>query len=80
MSDKMREEFEAWALGKGRCLNRCKSQDYYRSASTSALWRAWQDSRQAIKVKLPDWDNYDTTKQVLIAVAEELDAAGVRYE
>lgn len=57
---------------------------FYTSAITQRVFDAfcwaWISSRQSLVVKLPEWDNYDTTKQVLSAVAEELDAAGVRYE
>ena len=57
-AEKMREEFEAWYLGKFcggqerlfRCVN--ADQVYYFDGVQSK-WDAWQASRAAIEVKLP---------------------------
>jgi len=54
MSDKMREEFEAWVLS-GRSpepVNKFIGGDY-RDAIVQAGWKGWQASRQAIEVELP---------------------------
>jgi hypothetical protein len=57
-TEKMREEFEAWYLGKFcggkerlfRCVN--ADQVYY-FAEVQSKWDAWQASRAAIEVELP---------------------------
>ena len=55
MSDKMREEFEAWVLS-GRSpepVNKFIGGDY-QDEIVQAGWKGWQTSRQAIEVKLPE--------------------------
>lgn len=52
--DKMREEFEAWALevhGYSGGVTHCGS---YYTSKIDALWEAWQASRAALCVELPD--------------------------
>ena len=47
MSDKMREEFEKWASGKGLILRKATSgkQFYYLFEDTNYAWEAWQAAR-----------------------------------
>ena len=47
---------------------------------TADLWEFWQASREAIEIELPGWDMFDTTRQVLGAVEDELRAAGLRIK
>lgn len=47
MTDKMREEFEAWAVEEG--FNRERLGDGpYLTPITAAAWQAWQASRAAL--------------------------------
>ena len=47
MTDKMREEFEMWASGKGLILRKATSgkQFYYLFEDTDYAWEAWQAAR-----------------------------------
>lgn len=59
MTDKMREEFEAWRLAKfcggEERLKKCSNApDVYYYTSEQAAWQAWQASRAALAVELPD--------------------------
>lgn len=47
MSDKMQEEFEKWASGKGLILRKATSgkQFYYLFEDTDYAWEAWQAAR-----------------------------------
>lgn len=60
--DKMREEFEAWAVaGDNALVNEdlrfMESRATYYFATTRYMWEAWQASRAAIEVELPCEDN-----------------------
>lgn len=52
MSDKMQEEFEKWASGKGLILRKATSgkQFYYLFEDTDYAWEAWQAART-----VPEW-------------------------
>lgn len=47
MTDKMQEEFEKWASGKGLILRKATSgkQFYYLFEDTDYAWEAWQAAR-----------------------------------
>ena len=47
MTDKMQEEFEKWASGKGLILRKATSgkQFYYLFEDTDYAWQAWQAAR-----------------------------------
>ena len=54
--DKMREDFEAWASDNGshpRAVHR-GANGGYQLMSTHAAWEAWQASRKALVVTVPD--------------------------
>lgn len=54
--DKMREDFEEWASDNGaspRAIHRGVNGGYL-LMSTFAAWEAWQASRKALVVTLPD--------------------------
>lgn len=60
MSDKMRDEFEAWALTRFinsetmQPLVRCESEpDEYRYSLVNMAWVGWQASREALVIDLP---------------------------
>ena len=90
--DKCREQFEEWA-GKQRFnterLNDCNSNEckWYANAATDMLWDAWQASRQALVVELPEV--FDAAKDDAAYyeyayhkddVEKALDSAGVEYK
>jgi hypothetical protein len=54
--EKMREEFEAWARIEMQCsLHReWIKPEHYAQEVVEFSWRAWQASRAAIEVELPD--------------------------
>lgn len=45
-----------------------------------AMYMAWQASRAAIEIELPDSGAYDYPKQVVKALEEELLAAGIKVK
>ena len=52
MSDKIREEFEAWHKN---CLQRAYGdEESYDSDFTNTAWLAWKASRSALSIDLPD--------------------------
>lgn len=57
MTDKMREEFEAWAITSawmglsGECLEFIDGG--YVNCEVQAAWLAWQASREALVIELP---------------------------
>lgn len=76
MSEKMREEFDAWTM-------------QYGFDDGEHMWQAWKASRSALVVELPSFENgsirgysgdCDEANMVVDAVAESLDAAGVSYK
>ena len=93
MTDKMREEFEAWyskELGfrednPGRMFSMfCddgESHEYYR-LSVRCAWSAWKASRTALCVELPKQYSTDSIGYAYCvdAVIDCLDSAGVRYK
>ena len=80
----MQRQFEKWAAKEGYKMERAPEPWFYEWASTACAWRAWQKawqaSRAAVVVKLPDWDCYDTPRQALEACEGRLSDAGVSYE
>lgn len=75
--DKMREEFEAWAINCDLCTFAVG--DEYKYMTTGWAWRAWEASRAALCVELPSaWRlaEHEYKRQV----EESLDSAGVSYE
>ncbi len=73
MSDKMREEFNAWidSLDFKQLDDLCEQ----------SAWDAWQASRNAVVVELPLW-RHNRGVQYLEPreVKEALDAAGIGYK
>jgi hypothetical protein len=73
----MRKEFEVWFGGEKSILV-----GEHAELFEGILWHVWQASRQSQVVKLPtSLELYNSTaNEVLEAVQDALDAAGVRYE
>ena len=90
MTDKMREEFEAWyegMTGSSVEFNDVGIPVSIGSAlsetTTMGMWLAWRASRESLCVELPK--NYSTTNSIglaycTVAVVDSLDAAGVSYK
>lgn len=75
----MQKQFEEW-FKQAHTENVQKVDGKYVHGATERLWQAWQASRAAVVVKLPDWDCYDTPRQAIEACEERLRDAGVSYE
>jgi hypothetical protein len=81
MSEQMRKEFEAWAKGRLH-LDKCDD-GTYDWASTLSAWSAWQASRAAIVVELPQELKFPNVTKKLVYVMQIKQAiakAGVRYK
>ena len=91
MSD-VREEFEA--SGVTLLLSRCTEPGYtdlYADSHTQMAWKAWQASRAALKVELPDRKQFVeyyegleggefNWRKYLTAVTEALQQAGIEVK
>lgn len=68
MSEKMREEFDEWTM-------------QYGFDDGEHMWQAWQASRAALVVELPDAMGYPLAYHEAISDVEAaLDDAGVNYK
>lgn len=84
MSDlKMREEFEAWAKGENKWyVDRNSFGDYIHGFVRDA-WSAWQASRAAVVIELPDPEIKDRPTCVEVAMdccKEAIEAAGLQVK
>lgn len=79
-----REQFEAWT----KCpqpegtydLTRIPS-GTYKNAETRVAFQAWQASREALVVDLPDWFvTYNEPAMFMGEVHSSLDAAGIKWK
>ena len=79
MTDKMREEFEAWFHNE--LCHGCGKANYG-SVVTMAAWKAWKASRDALCVELPKQYSTDSigAAYCVDAVIDSLDSAGARYK
>lgn len=79
MSEKIREEFESWAISRHMCTYLDGVE--YRHQSTEWAWMAWQASRAAMVVELPGaiWCSL-AYHEAINDVKEALDDAGVSYK
>lgn len=73
--DKMREEFEAWAISQKWCVDMAGG--IYINTYVGCAWQAWQASRKALVVELPE-EECETMHAGAVCAA--LDAAGVAYK
>lgn len=79
MNEQMRKEFEAWAEKEGFNIDRFG--DGYDMPSANYAWQAWQASRAAIVVELPDWFVFGIDAALYRDdVIKALDKAGVSYK
>lgn len=89
--DKMREEFEWWAVGAGYWTKMVAdegencSEAIYASGETRSAWQAWQASRKALVVELPvAFPVCDDNDSAEVYFADDtrkaISAAGVAYK
>ena len=83
-TEKMREEFEAWIGQYGYSLERDSEAGGYYADSADLAWSAWQDSRAALEVELPETSLTGSIgvahKAVTNRCREAIEAAGVRVK
>ena len=75
--DKMREEFEAWAISDMGYMV-ARAGDGYKCDYMNTAWLSWKASRDALCVELPE-----NCKGMALTVDEfhkQLDKAGVSYK
>ena len=75
--DKMREEFEAWAISDMGYMV-ARAGDGYKCDYMNTAWLSWKASRAALCIELPE-----NCKGMALAVSElhqQLDKAGVSYK
>ena len=82
MTDKMREEFEAWYIDEGYGDRRpTRHLEGYAAPNVDDMWLSWQASRAALCVELPDFEidcgecHYHAGN-----IQAALDDAGVHYK
>lgn len=75
----IREEFEEWALINHYTPHHKGVEGEYLCGATAIAWEAWQASRAALKVELPDGDPGEVgpRKFVIEEVKEALQQAGI---
>lgn len=84
-----REQFEAWLRAQPHVLNVGVEQDgTYTLHEDRVAWMAWQASREAVEVQLPDHRDYEETLSdhelgfniALKQCAEAIRAAGIKVK
>ena len=85
MTDKMREEFEAWYINDGYGDRRpTRHLEGYAAPNVNDMWLSWQASRAALRVDIPEEGEESSFGNYVVfdrdAVIEMLKAAGVRYK
>lgn len=83
MNNKMRKEFESWVSSTGSSVAR--EDALYRSQLVGWMWKAWQASREALVVELPDEEehkgvHYGVDYMPTEEVCKAIEAAGVRVK
>lgn len=78
-TNKMREEFEAWANEQGYFNLGRERSGKYKFQTAWAAWEGWQASRQAVVVELPrEWSTNVGTMLPPPAVHKAIEAQGLR--
>ena len=85
MTNKTREEFEAWYINDGYGDRRpTRHLEGYAAPNVNDMWLSWQSSRAALCVELPSgYIGHPCRNDILSAVDEcriALDDAGVSYK
>lgn len=86
-TNKMREQFEAWAMDQGYFNLRRDIDGRYKFQTAWAAWEGWQASREAVVVELPTiWEQGSNTAlgqacaQIRTADIEAIEAQGLNVE
>ena len=84
MMTEMQKQFEEWAIRTKDAFGlpfftMKNKQGKYFDHATEISWQAWQASRAAVVVSLPDWSEYDTPRQAIEACKDSLTHAGVGH-
>lgn len=83
MTNKIREEFEAWAVSDGYEIEKSDDKRFtYSCHETECAWNGWKASRAALCVKLPMEykDQFNELSYSAPAVIKAILDAGVRYK
>lgn len=75
--DKMREDFEVWAIGAGLALFVNNNKDCGYRVEIQCAWMAWQASREALCIRLPNTIDYTGFNSVFHACREAIKSQGV---
>lgn len=82
--EKMREEFEAWAIQFGYNLERDSEASGYYADGADLAWSAWQASRAALVVELPETSLTGSIgvahKAVTKRCREAIESAGIKVK
>jgi len=78
MSDKMREEFEQFAVRRGYSIDK-DAHGFYVSVACWSSFEAWKASRAALVVNITIHEEFDK-RMYASNVYMELDKSGISYE
>lgn len=90
MSDKMRDEFEAWVIlnWPNQSLDRFNplhgvTEGEYMGFTVQHCWEAWQASRSAVVIELPSADEFDVPSfahDAIVGCWNAIEAAGLKVK
>jgi len=94
MTDKMREEFEEWAIADAKSTDKTlkfeRGGDWYLGKDHQVMnlgWAAWQASREALVIELPDADGLNREHMLVQGFLEgvahtrvAIEAAGLKVK
>ena len=83
MTDKMREEFEAWYINEGYGDRRpTRHLEGYAAPNVNDMWLSWKASRASLCVELPKTTEHESMDNLVNIkhVKQSLDDAGVLYK
>lgn len=79
--DESRKAFEEWCKTvMTDDADFCMEWGDYSNLNVRLRWEAWKASRATIDIEVPGWDMFDTTKQIVGAIEDELRAAGIKVK
>lgn len=84
--EKMREEFEAWALKEfgltpGHLIKDPEENNEYGNYPTQCYWEVWQASRAALAVEMPLLENFkedESAYYMLVVCRDAIKASGLK--
>lgn len=81
MTDKMREEFETWAVDHSMALHLARSDSgLYASPVTQKFMDCWQASRESLVIELPKpWQTNVGAMMTPNGVKFAIESAGLKY-